>query len=66
MILADDSTEFVDIVGNEDAQTPFALLSDQNLGDEVTDLLEVLDDRERKIIFERFGWWKTEDARRSG
>ena len=24
--------------------------------DEVCELLEVLDDRERKIIFERFGW----------
>ena len=50
-----DSTEFGEIVGDEDAQTPFELLRDKNLRDEVSDLLEVLDDRERKIIFQRFG-----------
>jgi hypothetical protein len=55
MVLADDSTEFSEIVGNEDAQTPFASLKDRSLHDEVSDLLEVLDDRERKIIFHRFG-----------
>jgi DNA-directed RNA polymerase sigma subunit (sigma70/sigma32) len=55
MVLADDSTEFSEIVGDEDAQTPFALLRDKNLGDEVSALLEVLDDRERKIILQRFG-----------
>jgi DNA-directed RNA polymerase sigma subunit (sigma70/sigma32) len=55
MVLADDSTEFNKIVGDEDAQTPFALLRDKNLRDEVSDLLEVLDDRERKIILQRFG-----------
>jgi len=51
----DDSTEFGEIVGDEDAQTPFELLRDKNLRDEVSDLLEVLDDRERKIILLRFG-----------
>jgi RNA polymerase primary sigma factor len=51
----DDSTEFGEIVGDEDAQTPFELLSDRNLRDEVGELLDVLDDRERKIIFQRFG-----------
>jgi RNA polymerase primary sigma factor len=51
----DDSTEFGEIVGDEDAQTPFELLRDKNLRDEVSDLLEVLDDRERGIIFQRFG-----------
>ena len=51
----DDSTQFGDIVGDEDAQTPFELLRDKNLRDEVSDLLEVLDNRERKIIFQRFG-----------
>jgi hypothetical protein len=49
MVLANDSTEFGEIVGAEDAQTPFELLIDKNLRDEVSDLLEVLDDRERKI-----------------
>jgi RNA polymerase primary sigma factor len=51
----DDSTEFGEIVGDEDAQTPFELLRDKNLRNEMSNLLEVLDDRERKIIFQRFG-----------
>jgi RNA polymerase primary sigma factor len=51
----DDSTEFGEIVGDEHAQTPFELLRDKNLRDELGDLFEVLNDRERKIIFQRFG-----------
>jgi len=51
----DDSTEFGEIVGDEDAQTPFELFRDKNMRDELGELLEVLDDRERKIIFERYG-----------
>src|SRR6476660_5832286 len=51
----DDSTEFGEIVGDENAQTPFDLLRDKNLRNEVGGLLDVLDDRERKIIFSRFG-----------
>src|ERR1700726_2774804 len=51
----DDSTEFGEIAGDEEAQNPFELLRDKNLRDEVSELLEVLDDRERKIIFQRFG-----------
>src|ERR1700749_4349324 len=51
----DDSTEFGETVGEEEDQTPFELLRDKNLRDEVSELLEVLDDRERKIIFQRFG-----------
>jgi RNA polymerase primary sigma factor len=51
----DDSTEFGEIVGDEDAQTPFELLRDKNLREQVSELLEVLDDRERKIILQRFG-----------
>src|SRR6202163_1262190 len=43
------------VLADEDAQTPFELLRDKNLRDEVSDLLEVFDDRERKIIFQRFG-----------
>jgi len=54
-ISEDDSTEFGEIVGDEEALTPFELLRDQNLRDEVGDLLAVLDDRERKIIDSRFG-----------
>ena len=51
----EDSTEFGEIVGDEDALTPFELLRDRNLRDEVDGLLDVLDERERKIIFSRFG-----------
>jgi DNA-binding CsgD family transcriptional regulator len=55
MVLADNSIEFSAIVGDEDAQPPFALLKDKNLRDKLSDLLAVLDDRERKIISQRFG-----------
>ena len=54
-ISEDDSTEFGEIVGDEEAQTPFELLRDRDLRDEVGDLIAVLDDREKKIIFSRFG-----------
>ena len=43
------------VLADEDAQTPFELLRDKNLRDEVSGLLEVLDDRESNIIFQRFG-----------
>ena len=51
----DDSTEFGETVGDEEAQTPFELLRNKNLLHELGRLIEVLDDREKKIIFERFG-----------
>jgi RNA polymerase primary sigma factor len=51
----DDATEFGESVGDEQAQTPFELLRDQNLRTEVNTVLEVLDAREKKIIFQRFG-----------
>jgi RNA polymerase primary sigma factor len=51
----DDSTEFGEIVGDKDAQTPFELFRDKDMRDELSELLEVLDDRERKIIVKRFG-----------
>ncbi|MGH7981541.1 MAG: sigma-70 family RNA polymerase sigma factor [Candidatus Udaeobacter sp.] len=50
-----DSTEFGETVGDEEAQTPFELLRNKNLHHEVGGLIDVLDDREKKIIFERFG-----------
>jgi RNA polymerase primary sigma factor len=50
-----DSIEFGEIIGDEDAQNPFELLRDKNLRGELRELLQVLDDRERKIIFQRFG-----------
>src|SRR5437762_13153992 len=51
----DGSTEFGEIVGDLEALTPFENLRDKNLRDEVSDLLAVLDEREKKIIFSRFG-----------
>src|SRR5258708_27964637 len=51
----DDSTKFGEMVGDEDAQTPFELFRDKSMRDELSDLLEVLDARERKIIFKRYG-----------
>jgi hypothetical protein len=50
----DDSTKFGEIVGDEDAQTPFELFRDKSMRAELRELLEVLDDREREIIFKRF------------
>ena len=54
-IADDDSTEFAEVIGDDEAQTPFELLRDKNLLGEVEGLLEVLDHRERKIISQRFG-----------
>lgn len=51
----DDNTAFGEIVGDDDALTPFELLRDKNMRDELAELLAVLDDREKKIIFSRFG-----------
>jgi RNA polymerase primary sigma factor len=51
----DDSTEFGEMIGDEEAQTPFELLLDEDLRNEMDGLLDVLDDREKKIISERFG-----------
>jgi RNA polymerase primary sigma factor len=51
----DDSTGFGDVIGDEEAQTPFELLRDKNLRGEVDGLIEVLDIREKKIISQRFG-----------
>ncbi|MFM8788402.1 MAG: RNA polymerase sigma factor RpoD/SigA [Chthoniobacterales bacterium] len=54
-ISADDETPFGDLVGDERAEDPFATLRDKDLRDEIVDLLDVLDARERKIISYRFG-----------
>ena len=51
----DDGTEFGEIVGDNDAVDPSENLSDKNMQEEITDLLGVLDERERKIINSRFG-----------
>jgi RNA polymerase primary sigma factor len=51
----DDSTEFGESVGDEEAQTPFELLCDKNMLDEIVGLLDLLNGREREILSQRFG-----------
>jgi RNA polymerase primary sigma factor len=51
----EDGTEFGELVGDDTAVDPAENLSGKNLQEEVSDLLGVLDDRERKIINSRFG-----------
>lgn len=52
----DDLTEFGEGVADEQARTPFELLRDKDLHNDVDGLLEVLDDREKEIISQRFGF----------
>lgn len=54
-IADDDSTQFGESVGDEDAQTPFEWLRDKNLRGEVDGLIALLDSREKRIISQRFG-----------
>jgi RNA polymerase primary sigma factor len=51
----DDATEFSEIVGDEAALTPFELLRDKTLRQEVRDILEELEPREAEILTLRFG-----------
>jgi RNA polymerase primary sigma factor len=51
----EDSTEYGEIVGDEAAEDPFETLRDKDLREEVGELLDVLDDRERRILNQRFG-----------
>lgn len=52
----DESTEFGESVADEKAGTPFELLRDKDLQNNVGGLLEELDDREKRIISQRFGF----------
>ena len=52
----DDLTELGESVADEQARTPFELLRDKDLHNDVDGLLEVLDDREKEIICRRFGF----------
>lgn len=51
----DDSAEFSDIIGDERAVDPFEALDSKNMHGELDELLEVLDEREHRIIDARFG-----------
>jgi len=50
-----ESTEFGDVIGDDRAVNPLESLADKNLHGELDGLLSVLDERERRIIDERFG-----------
>jgi len=52
----DDLTEFGESVEDEEARTPFELLRDKDLHGEVDGLLQGLNNREKKIISQRFGF----------
>lgn len=51
----DDTTQFGDLVGDENAATPFENLRDKTLQADVNAMIEALDEREAKIIKLRFG-----------
>lgn len=51
----DDSTEFGELIGDASAVDPSEQLSEKNLQEEVSDLVDHLDERERWIIGSRFG-----------
>lgn len=51
----DDAREFGETVADEKAQDPAELVSHMDMYRQLDDLLEVLDERERKIIDARFG-----------
>jgi RNA polymerase primary sigma factor len=55
-ISEDDLTELGETVEDEQARTPFELLRDKDLHNDVDGLLGGLDDREKKIISQRFGF----------
>jgi RNA polymerase primary sigma factor len=50
-----DSTQLGEIIADEDAQTSYDWLRDRDLQRQLKGALHILDDREKKIVFERFG-----------
>jgi RNA polymerase primary sigma factor len=50
-----EATEYGEIIGDDRAENPLESLSEKNLHGELDGLLSVLDQRERRIIDERFG-----------
>jgi RNA polymerase primary sigma factor len=51
----DDATEFSEIVGDENAATPFEMLRDKALRQDIIEVLTELDPREAEILTLRFG-----------
>jgi RNA polymerase primary sigma factor len=50
-----EATEYSEIISDESASDPLEMLTDKNLHAEIDGLLSILNDRERRIIDERFG-----------
>jgi RNA polymerase primary sigma factor len=50
-----EATEYGEIVTDESASDPLEMLSDKNMQAEISGLLSILNERERRIIDERFG-----------
>jgi RNA polymerase primary sigma factor len=50
-----EATEYGEIISDEAASDPLEMLTDKNLQDQIGGLLSILNERERKIIDERFG-----------
>ncbi len=50
-----EATEYGEVISDERAISPLDTLSEKNLHNELDELLSVLDERERRIIDERFG-----------
>ena len=51
----DDVAEFSEIVGDENALTPFELLRDKTLREDISEVLSELEPREAEILILRFG-----------
>src|SRR2546425_2074196 len=51
----DDATEFSEIVGDENAATPFEMLRDKTLRQDINEVLTELEPREAEILTLRFG-----------
>ena len=51
----DDATEFSEIVGDENAATPFEMLRDKTLRQDILEVLTELEPREAEILTLRFG-----------
>ncbi len=50
-----EATEYGEIISDESASDPLEILTDKNLHDQIGGLLSLLNERERRIIDERFG-----------
>jgi RNA polymerase primary sigma factor len=54
-VYEDDSGEYSDLIGDERAVDPYEALDSKTMHGELEDLLEILDEREHRIIGARFG-----------